>query len=222
MSTTWLCLCLDVNGPTVGEFWAGALGATLKPGRSPDDPGAIDGPDGLLMELCPVEEEKTAKHRVHIDVHAASLDDLTGAGATILHPQSETGLGWTVLQDPEGGEFCAFLRREPPAYRLYEVAVDCGDPQTIATWWGERLGVEPSHQGTEPWWWLEDIPGSQFESLVFAPVPEPKTVKNRIHWDVRGDVAELEAAGARVLWETKRWVTMADPEGNEFCVFPPA
>jgi hypothetical protein len=47
-------------------------------------------------------------------------------------------------------------------------------------------------------------------------------VKNRIHWDVRGDVAELEAAGARVLWEMKRWVTMADPEGNEFCVFPPA
>jgi hypothetical protein len=221
MSTTWLCLCLDVNGPALGEFWAGALGLTLHPG-GPGDPGAIHGPDGLLMELNPVEEQKTVKHRVHLDVHAGSLEELTGAGATILHPQAETGLGWTVLQDPEGGEFCAFLRDEPPAYRLYEVAVDSRDPQTMATWWGEHLGITPSHQGTDPWWWLKDIPGSQFESLVFAPVPEPKTVKNRIHWDVRGDVAELESAGARVLWEMPHWVTMADPEGNEFCVFPPA
>ena len=60
-----------------------------------------------------------------------------------------------------------------------------------------------------------------FENIVFVPVPEPKTVKNRIHWDVRGDVAEFAQAGARVLWEMPRWVTMADPEGNEFCVFPP-
>jgi hypothetical protein len=52
-------------------------------------------------------------------------------------------------------------------------------------------------------------------------VPEPRTVKNRVHWDVRGDVAELERAGARILREMPRWTVMADPEGNEFCVFPP-
>ena len=98
------------------------------------------------------------------------------------------------------------------------ISVDSADPATIATWWGEQLGVTPSHDDEHPWWGLEGIPGSQFESLVFAKVPEPKTVKNRIHWDVRGDVAELERAGARVLWEMPRWVTMADPEGNEFCV----
>jgi hypothetical protein len=222
MSTTWLCLCMDVNGPALGEFWARALGATLKPGRGPGDPGSIHGPEGLLFELCPVEEEKTVKHRVHLDVHAGSLEELTSAGATILHPQSETGFGWTVLRDPEGGEFCAFVREDPPAYRLYEVSVDCKDPEAIATWWGERFGVTPSHDDEHSSWGLENIPGSQFESLVFAAVPEPKTVKNRIHWDVRGDVAELERAGARVLWEMPRWVTMADPEGNEFCVFPPA
>ena len=56
--------------------------------------------------------------------------------------------------------------------------------------------------------------------MVFAPVPEPKTVKNRLHWDVYGDVGELEAHGARTLWEMPRWTVMADPEGNEFCVFP--
>ena len=56
------------------------------------------------------------------------------------------------------------------------------------------------------------------------PVPEPKTVKNRLHWDVRGDVDELIAAGARLLRardEEISWDVLADPEGNEFCVFDP-
>ncbi len=58
--------------------------------------------------------------------------------------------------------------------------------------------------------------------MIFTRVPEPKTVKNRIHWDVRGDVAPLVAAGARVLREPGgdiHWTVLADPEGNEFCVF---
>jgi hypothetical protein len=222
MSTTWECLCLDVLGPEVGRFWAAALGARLNPSKGLGDPGSISGPDGLLIELCPADEEKTVKHRVHIDLHVGSLDELTDLGATILHPQSETGFNWTVLQDPEGGEFCAFLRDEPPAFRLYEVIVDSHDPETLARWWADRFGVEAENDGTDPWWWIDQVPGMPFENLVFVPVPEPKTVKNRIHWDVRGDVAELQEAGARVLWEMPRWVTMADPEGNEFCVFPPA
>jgi len=55
-------------------------------------------------------------------------------------------------------------------------------------------------------------------------VPEPKTVKNRVHWDVFGDVDRLVEAGARVLRERGgdiSWTVMADPEGNEFCVFDP-
>ncbi len=127
-----------------------------------------------------------------------------------------------MLQDPEGGELCAFLRDEPPAFRLYEVIVDSHDPETMARWWADRFGVRADSDGTNPWWWIDKVPGMPFENLVFVPVPEPKTVKNRVHWDVRGDVAELEGAGARVLGEMSRWVTMADPEGNEFCVFPPA
>ncbi len=60
-----------------------------------------------------------------------------------------------------------------------------------------------------------------FECFVFDAVPEPKTVKNRIHWDVYGNVDDFLAAGATQLWDTKRWTVLADPEGNEFCVFPP-
>ena len=42
-----------------------------------------------------------------------------------------------------------------------------------------------------------------FESMVFDPVPEPKTVKNRIHWDVYGDVDDLVAPG-RPCWPSCR------------------
>ena len=53
------------------------------------------------------------------------------------------------------------------------------------------------------------------------PVPEPKTVKNRVHWDVlTPSVAALVEAGATVLSEQPGWTVLADPEGNEFCAFP--
>ncbi|WP_329220135.1 hypothetical protein OG352_25850 [Streptomyces sp. NBC_01485] len=65
--------------------------------------------------------------------------------------------------------------------------------------------------------------------LLFQRVPEPKTVKNRLHLDLHpgvglrdGEVERLTALGASVLREVKEpsgaWVVMADPEGNEFCV----
>ena len=60
----------------------------------------------------------------------------------------------------------------------------------------------------------------RFESIVFTPVRQPKTVKNRIHRDLYGDVADLVARGATVLAELPVPKVLADPEGNESCVFP--
>ncbi|GAB3973287.1 VOC family protein [Plantactinospora veratri] len=65
--------------------------------------------------------------------------------------------------------------------------------------------------------------------MLFQLVPEPKTVKNRMHLDVRTGVDDLApvvealvARGAKFLHDGRqgpfRWVTLADPEGNEFCV----
>jgi hypothetical protein len=65
--------------------------------------------------------------------------------------------------------------------------------------------------------------------VLFQQVPEPKTGKNRLHLDVRfgperqeAEVSRLLALGATELWRGSQgphsWVTMADPEGNEFCV----
>jgi hypothetical protein len=59
--------------------------------------------------------------------------------------------------------------------------------------------------------------------MAFNKVPEPKTVKNRVHWDVTvSEVQPLVDAGARVLrppGDDRRWHVLADPEGNEFCAF---
>ena len=94
------------------------------------------------------------------------------------------------------------------------------DPEAQARWWADVFGVQPMNDGQE-FWFLEEVPGMPFESLVFTPVPEPKTVKNRIHWDLYGDVDDLVARGATVLAELPGSKVLADPEGNEFCVFPP-
>ena len=64
-------------------------------------------------------------------------------------------------------------------------------------------------------------PGPPFP-LVFGRVPEPKTVKNRLHWDVRGDRTNCSppAPGcSRTPDDDIHWHTLADPEGNEFDVF---
>ena len=217
-------LCLDVTDEGLQRsFWSAALGLTPREGRS--DPAQLEGatPQQCLW-LNTVPEPRTVKHRVHLDVDTESVEALEALGATVLVPATDAQ-HWTVMADPEGGEFCAFVR--PPErlrpYRLYEVVVDCADPQRMARWWGEVLGLPVGGDAEHDWWWLEaGSPAAfPFESLVFVPVPEPKRAKNRLHWDVQAPSLDaLVAAGATVLGEQPHWTVVADPEGNEFCAFP--
>jgi catechol 2,3-dioxygenase-like lactoylglutathione lyase family enzyme len=102
-----------------------------------------------------------------------------------------------------------------------DLCIDADDPVRISTWWADVLGVE-RHDHEEGYSYLT-VPGAPFESLVFAPVPEPKTVKNRLHFDVTTpDVQLLLDAGAQLLRapdEVISWTVLADPDGNEFCAF---
>ncbi len=213
------------SGSELGQFWASVTGCSYVEPSTPDDTGDVVGKvevevEGMGIAICRVPEEKTVKHRVHLDVHTDSVDSLLALGARPA-PGYDTDR-WTVLLDPEGGEFCAFIREgELPSYRMHELIVDAVDPEQIARWWAEVFGVPVCNEG-EPWWWLEDVPGTPFESMVFQPVPEPKTVKNRIHWDLNGDVDHLVGRGATVLADLPGSKVLADPEGNEFCVFPPS
>jgi len=60
------------------------------------------------FDFTGVPEPKAAKNRVHVDVTTDDLDALVAHGATVLRAKGDAGLGWTVLADPDGNEFCAF------------------------------------------------------------------------------------------------------------------
>ncbi|HZJ05230.1 MAG TPA: VOC family protein [Nocardioidaceae bacterium] len=226
----WKELCVDTDGDdTLGRFYAVALGLDFEPDE--DGAGGLTGDvEGKGIAMCKVPEAKTVKHRVHIDVVAESIDDLVAKGASVVLPAEESGMPWTVMTDPEGGEFCAFLRDHAPDYRFFQLIVDSVNAHEIARWWADVFDATPLSHFSDDWWAVEDIPGLPFTALTFGSVPEPKTVKNRIHWDVYGNVADMQAAGATVLRERDEdasagsgqrigWTVMADPEGNEFCVF---
>ena len=215
---TYKDLCIDVvDARVMGPFWAETLGLVLVP--HDDGDAQLDGPTPQhRVWINTVPEPVTVKQRVHLDVHAAGSDEVLARGAT---PEDMDSFRWDLLRDPEGGELCVFTRDEVPAYKLYELVVDSADPAAIAEWWHGVLGGQLGGNEEKGWAWLDEVPGLPFENVVFVRVPEPKTVKNRIHWDVVGEAAAFEAAGAIRLWEMPRWTVMADPEGNEFCVFPP-
>ena len=64
------------------------------------------------------------------------------------------------MADPEGGEFCAFVREGEIARRLYEIGVDTGpsaaDSHRIAAWWAEVLGGR-AVDDERGYSWVEDI-----------------------------------------------------------------
>ncbi len=111
--------------------------------------------------------------------------------------------------------------------RLAVIAIDALDPRTLADFWCAVLGWQVVDQdesgiGIGP-------PDSRAPGIDLLAVPDRKTVKNRLHLDLRADgsstAAELErllALGARRVdvgqGPDVSWVVLADPEGNEFCL----
>jgi hypothetical protein len=115
------------------------------------------------------------------------------------------------------------LRLRARRRRASAVVVDATAAEDIAAWWAEVLGATLRLGPDGRRRWLAEVPGLPFEVIKFVPVPEPKTVKNRWHWHVTcDDVPAFVARGARMLREPDDevgWHVLADPEGNEFCVF---
>lgn len=216
----WKALCIDAADVSAVEgFWANALEWNVE--RLGDGDAVLRGSgpgEEIWVNLVP--EPRTVKQRVHLDLRAESLERFTG----LERLTTEGEFAWTVLADPEGGEFCVFTYEETPQTRLKAVGVDSVDHRSIAAWWADVLGCTLFLD--EDYTSVERPPGSTLESIDFAGVPEPKTVKNRVHWDVTltedSTVDDLTAAGATVLRaedDEIEWTIMADPEGNEFCVF---
>ncbi|HET7276734.1 MAG TPA: VOC family protein [Dermatophilaceae bacterium] len=123
------------------------------------------------------------------------------------------------------------------ALRWYHLVVDSHDPSSLARWWAGVLGWEvvyedddetdiaPGWAGEEGLEWQRQRP-----QMAFVPVPEAKTLKNRLHLDLAphlDDDRDAEIQRLLDLGATRvdvgqgpdvSWAVLADPEGNEFCV----
>ena len=109
-------------------------------------------------------------------------------------------------------------------HELGGVVIDVRDLERMAAFWGALLGQEPGQpRSGGGWLTVGTLEGTAW--LVLQQVPEPKTVKNRVHLDLRVDdvdeaITRILALGGSQISERRvgGGVTMADPEGNEFCI----
>ena len=213
----WKDLCIDAaDPPRLATFWGAVLGLRTEVQSGGDAVLRGDRPEQTIW-VNGVPEPKTVKNRAHLDLVRPDVAPLLDLGARVL--RSDDGRGWSVLADPEGNELCAFARAADPD----ALVVDSNDPVAVATWWAEVLGATPvpAPDGTPRW--LAEVPDLPWQLLKLVAVPEPKTGKNRLHWDVWcDDVDALVARGATLLRrpdDVVSWHVLADPQGNEFCAF---
>jgi hypothetical protein len=120
-------------------------------------------------------------------------------------------------------------RNAAVAARLTEIVVDSHDPRALARWWGEVLGWPVVDEDRGFSWISESGDETTRPLIVFVLVPETKTVKNRVHFDVNPSGADRDDELERLLAlgatradigqsDDEPWVVLADPEGNEFCL----
>ena len=112
---------------------------------------------------------------------------------------------------------------------IHNITFDCADARGLATFWSRLTGWNVYYDDDPEVMVAPHFPNDGI-SLLFIPVPEGKTAKNRIHLDLSPDegtrdeaVAAAVAVGATVLADHRRadgtgWVVLADPEGNELCI----
>ena len=116
--------------------------------------------------------------------------------------------------------------------RLVNLVADAADPAASGHWWAEALGWEVTFETRHEVAIEPPEPGGLGIPLVFVPVPDAKTVPNRVHLDLASPSADAQTALVARLLDLGAtladvgqgrvpWVVLADPEGNELCVLEP-
>lgn len=110
------------------------------------------------------------------------------------------------------------------------ITFDCADARGLADFWAELLGWQGFYDDDPEVMVAPHFPAHGTLNLLFVPVPEGKTAKNRMHLDLvpsdRTRDEQVEHAiglGATLVGDHRKpdgtgWVTLADPEGNELCI----
>lgn len=236
MSSNLFAVCFDANEPLrLARFWAGVLRWEMSDDL--DDVITLLPSDdtGYRIDFASTQEQKAGPNRMHFDLTSTSLDDQQQTvarslelGARHIDIGQRPEEGHVVLADPEGNEFCVI---EPGNNFL----ADCGfigalnwdGSQEVGYFWSEALGW--------PLVWDQDqetaiqSPRGGSKIAWGGPPVEPKTGKNRLHFDLippvdgdqQAEVDRLVSHGATRIdigQGEVSWVVMADPDGNEFCV----
>jgi predicted enzyme related to lactoylglutathione lyase len=116
-----------------------------------------------------------------------------------------------------------------PLGSLDAVTIDCLDPHALASFWCSVFATEIDTIEGDPAQYIDLLPAAGAPTIRLQRVPEPKTVKDRIHLDLMVDDVDLAVGRAVELGAQKvnghqlrehgvRFVVMLDPEGNEFCL----
>jgi predicted enzyme related to lactoylglutathione lyase len=227
-------LCIDATNPRLlARFWAGLLGwPTAADGLTllPDDD------TGFQLRFAPTDLPKAGPNQLHFHLTSTSLDDQQQTvararelGAQPLDVGQRPEEGHIVLADPDGNEFCVI---EPGNKWLagcgYFAELACEGSPAVGYFWSAALdwplvwdqeqetAIRAPHGGPKIAWG--------------GPAEAPKTVKDRMHFDLVPDgdqaaeVDRLTGLGARrvdIGQGEVGWVVMADPDGHEFCVLDP-
>ncbi len=114
--------------------------------------------------------------------------------------------------------------------RVRNLTFDCADAMTLGKFWSAMTGWNLFFDDDPEVVVAPAFPNPDDIGLLFIPVPEGKTAKNRIHFDLQptdcsrdDQVSRAVELGATIIGDFRKedgsgWVTLADPEGNEFCV----
>ncbi len=109
--------------------------------------------------------------------------------------------------------------------RLANVTFDCADPPRLAEFWSRALGY--TVKDANEFFAALAPPSEGGPTMLFLKVPEPRTVKNRVHLDLMAEDREAEVQRLLGLGATRgetrtefgiNWTTVHDPEGNELCI----
>ncbi len=233
MLSRLLAVIFDAHDPArLAQFWGGQLGRKVAENAG----GALlPGEDAQLsLRFVSSSAEKVGPNRMHLHLTSASpaaqqqtVTTALGLGARHLDVGQRPEEGHVVLSDPEGNEFCvieagnAFL---DGCGFLGELA--CDGTREVGFFWSGALGwplvwdqdqetaIQSSHGGTKVAWG--------------GPPVAPKAVRNRQRFDLapagdqKAEVDRLVSLGAtRLEVGEDGAVTLADPDGNEFCVLTP-
>ncbi|MGO8957785.1 MAG: VOC family protein [Streptosporangiaceae bacterium] len=239
MTCHLLALCFDANDPLrLARFWAGVLRWEMA--DNPHDGIALLPSDdtGFRIRFLPTHELEAGQNQLHFHLTSTSLQDQQetvarslGLGARHIDIGQRPEEGHVVLADPEGNEFCVI---EPGNNWLagcgFFAELACDGSQEVGYFWSEALGwplVWDQDQETS----VRSPHGGPKISWGGPPLP-PKTGTCRQHFDlappVHGDqqaevdrLISLGATRVDIGQGEVSWVVMADPDGHEFCVYPP-